>query len=37
MSMFEPRGVEAKDCMESDKGATGSGIKRGAMASRDWI
>ena len=25
--LFEPRGIEAKDCMESNKGAAGSGIK----------
>ena len=27
LSLVEPRGREAKDCMESNKGAAGSGIK----------
>lgn len=34
LSLIEPRGTVAKDCMESDKGAAGSGIKS-KMASRD--
>ncbi len=28
VSLVEPRGTEAKDCMESNKGAAGSGIKK---------
>lgn len=36
-SLSEPRGMVAKDCMESNKGAAGSGIKN-EMASRDaWL
>jgi hypothetical protein len=34
LSLFEPRGMLATDCMESNKGAAESGIKN-EMASRD--